>query len=547
MMKHHPWLGRSDVLVLVLLAVCTALAYARVGTAGFVSLDDPPYVLDNPMVRQGITAAGLRQAFTTMREGNWHPVTWISHMLDVSIFGMRPLGHHLVSLGFHVTNTLLLFLVLRRMTAAAWPSAFAAAIFALHPLRVESVAWVAERKDVLSGLFFMLSLGAYTEYARRRRGGAYGALLCFFALGLHAKPMLVTLPFLLLLLDYWPLTRLSPGAEPRGSAGHSQPTTVPLRGLLLEKVPLLALALASSAVTLFAQQQGGAMNTSPITLAERFANAAVSTVRYLGKSFWPARLGVFYPFPKEISAWQVAGAVLLLASVTFTALFLARRRPFFMTGWLWFLGMLVPVSGMVLVGGQAMADRYLYLPGIGLGIIVAWGAWTLAGDGRGRLWTGGIAVAILAALTALTVVQTGYWKDSFTLYRQAIKIAPDNYLIQTNLGIEYAKMGRNEEALREFTRVLEQNPAFAPAWLNLGILHGQGGRYTDAADCFSRAVHLQPYSAPAHANLGLVLELLGRPEEAVKHYEETVRLDPGNKAARTGLANARAKLGRAVR
>lgn len=538
--------GRKDALLLVLLAVCTASAYARVGTAGFVTLDDPQYILDNPMVRQGVTAAGLRQAFTAFREGNWHPITWISHMLDVSLFGMRPLGHHLVSLGLHVTNMALLFLVLKRMTAAVWPCAFAAAIFALHPLRVESVAWVAERKDVLSGLFFMLSLGAYTEYSRMRGGRAYAALLCFFALGLAAKPMLVTLPFLLLLLDYWPLGRLSLSADPKVSAGGSKSTTVPLRRLLLEKVPLLALALASSVVTYFAQQRGNAINTSSITLADRLANAPVSAVRYLGKSLWPVRLGVFYPFPREIPAWQLAGAVLLLTSITFIAVVLARRRPFFVTGWFWFLGMLVPVSGVVLVGGQAMADRYLYLPGIGLGIIGAWGLWTLAGEERRRRWTGGAAAAILAALIALTVVQTGYWQDSFALYRHAIEVAPDNYLIRTNLGIEYSKTGKFEEALREYTRVLEQNPAFAAAWFNLGLLYGHGGRYADAADCLTRAVHLQP-SALAHANLGLALELLGRLEEAVKHDEEAVRLDPENRAARANLASVRAKLGRALR
>jgi len=356
-----PAFSRSRVIVLaLLLAVGTAAVYLPVRSFDFCGFDDDAYVSENALVRQGLTPRGVAWAFTTFRAANWHPLTWLSHMLDVSLFGMEPGAHHLVNVAFHAANAVLLFLVLRGMTGALWGSAAVAALFALHPLHVESVAWIAQRKDVLSAFFFLLMLSAYLRYARSPSRGRLAAVTALFALGLLAKPMLVTAPFVLLLLDFWPLGRFG-GAHPDpGTLPAGHPPAVGVRRAVLEKVPLFLLSALSSVVTVVAQSRGGAMvPADALPFGARAANALVACAAYLWKTFWPAGLAVYYPHTKgELPAWKIAGAAALLSALTGIAVREARRRPYLAVGWLWFLGMLVPVIGLVQVGGQAMADRY---------------------------------------------------------------------------------------------------------------------------------------------------------------------------------------------
>jgi hypothetical protein len=380
---------RQDIVICMALAAAVAAAYAPLWDAGFAGLDDHLYVSGNPHVQQGLTREGVAWALGSTKASNWHPLTWLSLMLDCQLFGAGAGSHHLVNVGFHVANSVLLFLVLRRMTGRRWPSALVVALFALHPLHVESVAWVAERKDVLSTLFWILTMGAYVRYARRPGVLRYLPVFAFLLLGLMAKPMLVTLPFVLLLLDYWPLGRLAraeagaTGLAPSGEVAGGRRAKV--WRLVLEKVPLLVLAAASCVVTFAVQRHGEAvMPLERLALPARMANAAVSCVAYLGKMVWPQGLTVLYPYPADRPAWEVAAAAAFLLAVTAAAAALVRRRPYLAVGWFWYLGTLVPVIGLVQVGEQPMADRYTYVPLIGTFIMVAWAAGDLAGGGGGR-------------------------------------------------------------------------------------------------------------------------------------------------------------------
>ena len=528
-MVNGPTHRRAVVITALALAVLVLLSYQGHRSAGFVSLDDPEYVSDNPWVRDGLTPASVRWALTATRAGNWHPLTWISHQLDVSLFGLNPTGHHATNLALHTATTLLLFAVLHGMTGQWLPSLLAAALFGVHPVRVESVAWVAERKDVLSGLFFALCLAAYHKTVRTRRLPWYVLLCALFALGLASKATLVTLPFVLLILDYWPLGRLD---------GHR----ALLREALIEKAPLVLLAAASGAITFLAQRTAGAMdNPATFTLAARFSNALLAYVGYLGKTVWPARLAVFYPFRSQVPAWEAIAAGLLLAILTVGALRLARTHGYLAAGWLWFAGMLIPMSGLVQVGGQALADRYLYLPGVGLCIAAAWGVNRAAAARRGRwrAWVWGAAAAIVVVLAVRTAFQVRFWQDSMSLYRHALAVEPDNFLIRTNLGVEYERQGRLDEAEREYRLAIGHNPGFGPAWRGLGVLEGNRGRYRKAAEFLERSVQLRPGDPLARVNLGLALEKLGRTAGAVAQYEEALRLDPGNRRAAEYLAQAR--------
>jgi protein O-mannosyl-transferase len=416
------------------LALLTVLAFLPSLGNGYVILDDPLYVTANREVRQGITLEGAAWALTANVANNWHPLTVLSHMLDVEVFGLPPVGHHLTSLLLHLAGVLLLFEALRRMTGAAYRSALVAALFAVHPTRVESVAWISERKDVLSGLFWMLALLAYLGWVRRPSAGRYLLVTLALALGLAAKPMVVTLPCVLLLLDFWPLGR-------RG-----------LRGLIVEKIPLFALSAASSVVTLHYQRTSMApLDVLPWDL--RLANAAVSYVSYLGKAFLPRNLAVFYPFPMEIPAWKTAGAVLLLALVTALAVWRARKSPWLLVGWLWFLGTLVPVIGLVQVGRQAMADRYTYLPFVGLFLAVVWGTAEWA-ERRGALRPvlGALAVLAILGLAGMTRAQTRHWRDGVTLFRHALAVTGNNPLARQGLARALAaaqKAGVHGHAVRK--------------------------------------------------------------------------------------------------
>jgi tetratricopeptide (TPR) repeat protein len=466
------WQSWRPLLFAAGLVLLTALVYAPVLRHGFVNYDDNLYVSGNPVVRQGLTWEGLRWAWTAAVACNWHPVTMLSHMLDVELYGVRPGWHHLTNLLLHLANVVLLFEVLRRMTGATWRSAAVAALFAVHPLHVESVAWISERKDVLSGLFFLLTLGAWLRYVRRPAAGRYLLALLAFALGLLAKPMLITLPFVLLLLDVWPLGRLPLAAMPAASERTERRRA--LRALLLEKLPFVVLAVAVSAVALYTQR-GAMASLAALPLRRRAANALVSYVVYLGKSLWPSRLAVIYPLPPSIPLWKAALAAALLAALTALALARLRRAPWLAVGWLWFAGMLAPVSGLVQVGRQAMADRYTYLPSIGLFIAVVWSAHALAqaalpgelparGPGATRRALLGAGAAVVIAALALTArVQVGAWRDSLTLFRHAAAVTDGNYVAAFHLGEELRMRGDRAEARRYYREALRIRPTLARA------------------------------------------------------------------------------------
>ena len=432
--RHRGLDMRGRRAVTVLLVVATLAVYAQVIRHDFVNFDDDKYVYENSHVRSGLTWKGIAWAFTTTVGGNWHPLTWLSHMLDCELFGLNAGYHHLVNVLLHILNSFLLLLVLEKMTGAFWRSATVAALFALHPLHVESVAWVAERKDVLSTLFFMLILWAYVPYAERPSRKRYGLICAFLVLGLMAKPMLVTVPFVLLLLDYWPLERLqldeSKGSDgTRGRPGRSGGgrKQAALR-LIAEKVPLLALVAVSSAVTFVAQQRVGAMSMgTSVPLSGRIANALVSYFAYIGKMFWPSHLAVFYPYRHAVPAWEWAGAALLLVGLSIIVVLAGQRRRYLSVGWFWYLGTLVPVIGLVQVGAQSMADRYTYVPLIGLFLIAVWGAADLTAVwSRGRTGLRALSGVVIVGCMVATSFQVGTWKNGLTLFGHALKVTKAN-------------------------------------------------------------------------------------------------------------------------
>ena len=490
------------------LLLASLVAYARVVECGFV-YDDIPFLLDNPQVRPGLSLERVVWAFTYFGEFNWHPLAWLSHQLDFSLFGARALGHHVTALVIHATTSAILFLVLRAMTGARWRSAAVAALFALHPAHVESVAWVSERKDVLSGLFFVLTLGAYARFARQPSAGHYLLTLALFSLGLLAKTMLVTVPFLLLLLDIWPLGRtgLVPGAGARVGWGR----------ILREKLPFLALAILGAAAAAYAQARGGALaSLESLPLATRLANALVASTVYVQKLVWPTDLAVFYPHPGEHPLWRVLLAAALLSLGTAVAVRSLHHRPYLAIGWLWFLGMLVPVIGIVQLGAFAMADRYTYLPSIGFMLALCW----LAGElverrallGRSVPLVGG---AVVLACGTLTFVQVGVWRDSATLFAHALAVTRDNYVAHSNLGEALASEGRLEEAVEHFKQAIALQPDYAIAHGNLGVAALQLGQLELAVEHQLRAVALEPDNAIALSNLGNALASSGRFPEAL--------------------------------
>ncbi len=526
-------IGRfRPLLIALLLALATLLLFARAAGNEFVLYDDNIYVTENPPVQQGLTWSGVAWAFTTMHAGNWHPLTWLSHMLDVQLFGLAPGPHHLVNVLLHAANAVLLYLILLRMTGAPWRSAFVAALFAVHPLHVESVAWVAERKDVLSGLFGLLTIGAYARYAERPGAARYAWTVLMLAIGLLCKPMLVTVPLLLLLLDYWPLGRMAGAPPPFPGADPDRPQA-PLTRLVVEKIPMLALCTASSAVTVVAQGRSDAITDLSLGLGARVANAAAGYVRYLGKTFFPGSLSVFYPLPPSgVPSWQVAVACLLLVFITAMVLLRLRRSPWLAVGWFWFAGMLVPVIGLVQVGAQSIADRYTYLPLIGVFVMVAWEAPELLRRRRIRPNVlGAAAVAAIVALAALSWRQTGFWKTHETLFRHALDVTTNNWLAHESLGEFLGRKGDVDEALVHIREALRLSPEDARAWYNLGVLQRKTGRYSDAVGSLREALRLRPRYANAWSNLGAVYESLGLVPEASGALREAVRIAPGDPAA----------------
>jgi protein O-mannosyl-transferase len=513
------------------LAVLTLVAFAAVRRYGFVSVDDHIYVSDNVRVLAGLSWSAVAWAFTTTYANFWHPLTWLSLMLDVQVFGVNPGAMHVTSLLLHLASTLVLFAALSRMTGRPGPSAFVAALFAVHPAHVESVAWISQRKDVLSTFFMMLTLWGYAVYADRRRLGkparvAFLGVLALFALGLMAKPMLVTLPFVMLLLDWWPLGR--------ASAWRSW---VPL---VREKLPLMAMAVASAIVAFVAQTRGGAVaGLQSFPLTGRVANALHSYVVYIGQTFWPVGLVAFYPYPQVVAVWPAVAAFFALSAVTVAVVWAARRRPYLAVGWLWYVVTLFPVSGLVQVGSHAMADRYTYVPLIGLFVMVAWGAADLAG--RARLPRGVLAAASCAALlacTALTTVQVGTWQDSVSLWQHALDVMPANYYAHNGLGLELNKLGRNADAKAQFVEATRLAPGFPNGHNNLGLMLAAENRPDEAVAEFRKALDLNPDYLQAHINLGNALLRTRKTDAALAQYAEAVRVAPDSAEARTDMGNA---------
>jgi tetratricopeptide (TPR) repeat protein len=544
-----------------LLAAVTVAAFWGVLGNDFILCDDPMYVTANAHVLAGLTRDSVVWAFTGTAASNWHPLTWLSHILDVQLFGVAPGWHHLTSLLFHTANTLLLFRLLEGMTGAPWRSAMVAALFAVHPLRVESVAWVAERKDVLSAFFFLLTLMAYARYVRGEEGAggpkpgacalrAYILSVALFALGLMSKPMLVTMPFVLLLLDYWPLGRLGFGvpspfpapapletwpSPPTSQAAYEQRSQLPRRllALVAEKTPFICLALGSCIVTYLVQHASHSTN-SVLPLAPRLANAVASYLKYLGKTIWPARLAVFYPHPDtrypvshQWPAWGIAAGVLLLGAISWFALRRIRRQPWLAVGWFWFLGTLVPVIGLVQVGGQAMADRYTYIPLIGIFICVVWSA-AEALDRRpaGRVALATAGLAAIAACVAMTQHQVRFWRHDFTLFQHALEVTTDNAMAHFRVGTEMRLRGKYAEAVSHFKAAIEAAPALADGYYGLALTEQLEGRRPEAAESFRAALSLDPWDSRIHNSYGALLWAMDRRPEAEAQYNEALRLDP---------------------
>lgn len=521
---------RRDLAVCVLLVLCTAAVYGQTVGHEFIPYDDNEYVYENPHVRRGLTWEGAGWALTTLWASNWHPLTWLSHMLDCELFGLQPGTHHLVNVLLHILSSVLLYLVLRHMTGAVWRSAAVAALFALHPVHVESVAWVAERKDVLSTLFFMLILWAYARYAARPSVTRYGMVFGFLTLGLMAKPMLVTVPFVLLLLDYWPLRRFPP-VEKTGPS--------PIR-LLVEKVPLLALVAASSLVTFVAQQRGGATApTEVVPLGTRAANAVISYAAYLGKMLWPRNLAFFYPYRDSLTTADWIGPALLLVGLSVWVVRASRRWRYLPVGWFWYLGTLGPVIGLVQVGQQSMADRYTYVPLIGLFLMGIWGMADLAARWRhGRTALAGAAGGVLIACMVGTWFQVGHWQNGIALFGQALRVTQGNALAHNNLGIALAERGRKEEAIAEYREALRIQPTLYTAHGNLGNALLEQGRRDEGIRHLEEALRINPASAKAHNNLANELVARGETQQAIKHYEEALQIRPEQAATHSNLGNA---------
>jgi protein O-mannosyl-transferase len=563
------------------LGIVTASLYWPVHQNEFIILDDPDYLTTNPQVKAGITSETICWAFTQYYAGNWHPLTWISHMLDCQLFGLNPGMHHLVNAAFHVANSLMLFLLLQRLTRSHWRSAFVAALFALHPLHVESVAWAAERKDVLSTFFFMLTIGAYVRYAELRTKNSkftswtwiwYAVAFMLFALGLMSKSMLVTLPFVLLLLDFWPLGRLST------SGLKSQ--KISLLGLAFEKILFFALSAISCGLTFWAQSKGqavGSVETFPVF--DRITNSLMAYLGYIEKMFWPANLSVFYPFPAEPRIEGAALAMLLLAVITAFATLNAKSRPYLLVGWLWFLGTLVPVIGLVQVGSHAMADRYTYIPLIGLFIIVAWGAAdVLAGWKYKKFTLIPAATLVLLACAILTSRQVAFWQSTKTLFSHAVQVDDQNYMAWTILGDLLRLEGKHEQASDYLNRAIQVRPNSEIPWYGLGlslvalkkpqeaenafqtalkrspanphILNDYAtllinlGRLDEAEAELQKARQANPYLTKTRLNQAMIFQKQGKLNDLVKQYEEILQLDPDNDLVRVNLAVIYSVLGR---
>ena len=553
----EPPVSRSALWVSLGLIAAVLVVYTQVRQFGFVTWDDPQYVSENPHVLGGLGWQSIRWAFTTTYAGFWLPLTWLSFMLDVNVWGPGAGGHHVTNVVLHAANTLLLFGLLHRTTRALWRSAFVAALFGVHPLHVESVAWVTERKDVLSTFFGMLALWAYVGYVKRPALVRYLGVVGAFALALLAKPMLVTLPFVLLLLDFWPLKRWQEAETPvaaspgRGAPARRKPERIGAFRkrlfLIAEKIPLFLLVIGSSILTYLAQRQGGAVAPLRIyPLSLRLENAVVSYVRYLLKMFWPGKMAAFYPYPAGgLPAWQVAASILVLLIAGAFVLAKARRFPYLTVGWFWFVGTLVPVIGVVQVGEQAMADRYTYIPYIGLFIALTWLLADLIPNGFAqKAVAASVSTAAVVVLALLTWVQTSYWQNSITLFEHAIRVTRNNHLAENNLGYALSKAGNWDEAIAHYRRSLQITPNYVHAHNNLGAALAHQGKVEEAMFHYREALRLRPDQPEAQINIGIEMAQQGRSAEALNRLSEAIRFKPDDPKAHYNMGLVLAEQGR---
>lgn len=530
------------------------VAFWQVKNNGFVNYDDPRCVPENVHIQRGLNSTDLKWAFTTSHAGYWQPLTWLSFMLDFKLFGLNPTGYHIVNLLLHLANSILLFLILTRMTSAMWQSAFVAALFALHPLHVESVAWIAERKDVLSAFFWILTMGAYVFYIEKPDTKKYLLVILLFSFGLMAKPMLVTLPFVLLLLDYWPLGRFrsrqptsyekvsgskkkNPRAKYPSSAAEAKATPpydqvfswLYIWPLMREKIPFFVLAVASSIMTFIGQQKAGAMESLDILpIDARLGNALVTYASYIGKTFYPHNLAVFYPL-QEVPPWGAALAAVFILVVAALVIRKAKTMPYLAVGWLWYLVTLVPVIGVIQVGMQSMADRYTYIPLIGLFVAMAWAISDLTKNWRHRqVALAAVGGMILSACICLTFIQVKQWQNSFTLFEHAIQAVDNNYLAHNNLGVALSDIGKNEEAVAHYSEAIRIKPTYENAHFNLANHLSKQGRTDEAIEHYLEVLKLRPDYSKAHNNLALLLTLRHNFGEAIVHYRAALQSDATN-------------------
>jgi tetratricopeptide (TPR) repeat protein len=574
------WLGRQDSAVkqraiAVLLVALTLFVYLQVRHFDFVNWDDPSYLTENANVEAGLDWSNVRWALTTTHSPYWHPLTWLSHMLDVTMYGMDPGWHHVTSLILHIASTLLLFTTLTRMTRSPGSSAFVAAIFAAHPLHVESVAWLAERKDVLSTFFLFVTIWMYVRYVERPSTRRYAAVVAAYALALMAKPMVVTLPFVLLLLDVWPLARVparhglthrteSPartrnagskdpayiGSKGPASIGPKGPASIGWSRAIVEKLPLLVLALATSVATLIVQKQVGAVaSLAALPLGARVVNALVGYLAYVWKTIWPTHLAAFYPF-RTYPTWEVALAAALIVTITIVATVYRKRWPYVFVGWLWYVVTVAPVVGLMQAGEQAMADRFMYVPMVGLLIIVAWGGRALlARAGLRTRAIGAIAVALVAACAVAARAQAAYWADSLTLWQHAARVTDANYVAVEKIGEALRDRGQFDEAAANYEQALRLAPANSPIYVaaiqnSLGLVRIRQGRLDEAESHLAAAVRLNPAFAEAQNNYGNALAAQGKYDDAIAHYRAALAVAPAFTEALVGLGGSLVREGR---
>ena len=539
--KHAPVAFRIDYFIALLLVLATLSVYYQINQYAFIHIDDNQYVYENRFVRQGLTLESISWAFTELHSVNWHPLTWLSHILDVTMFGVNSGPHHITNLFFHIANVLLLFCILKKMTGQIWQSGFVAALFALHPLHVESVAWISERKDVLFAFFWMMTIGSYIRYWKQPKKKNYAIIVLFFTMGLMSKPMIVTLPFVLLLLDFWPLKRiclqqplknneLQEGKQIRTKSKKHISLLAQIFRLILEKTPLFLLSGIISVITIHTQTLGKAVvSIEELSFKARVGNAIVAYSSYIGKMLWPLRLTIFYPQPGTFPLWEITGAGFLLAIFSFLAIQYRKRQPYLPVGWFWYLGTLVPVIGLVQVGGQAMADRYTYIPLIGLYIIITWSVSDILKklSYRKTVLTA-MAVVTIFSLAITTNLQIKLWKNSVCLFKHTLNLTSDNYFIHNNLGTALMRKGRFKEALRHYQMALQIYPDFELAVSNMGLVYAMEGKTSEAIEYYLKALRIDPELIQTRIYLGTALRKQNKQTEAIQHYYDALKKDPDN-------------------